>query len=190
MIHEIGKEIAAQLVAKKCPLPVFDGPEPTQTTTGARERIIIEHDENGGDGFSFAASQHKNPRMRGVRNIGVTITIYAQAPNAGGTHWEHRRRAEHVLDLVTVALYDVLKIRRNGFTIKKAGFIQPPDLAKSETIAGAVYQMTLTIERGIFDQTWAYENRPQATIAEGQIKSHTEASIANGSGAPDTACGG
>jgi hypothetical protein len=189
MIHEIGTELGAKLSAKGCPLPVIDGPESTKTTTGARERIVIEHDEDAGDSFASAVTQHKNPKMRMIRNIGVKITIYAQAVSAGSTHWEHRRRAEHVVDLVMVALYDTLKIRRNGFQIKKAGFIQPSDLQASEAIAGAVYQVTLSIERGVYDQTWAGDKRPEGTLAA--VGSKTNVSLAHGpdDAMPEAGCG-
>lgn len=191
MIHEIGVELGKALAAKKCPIPVIDGPEPTDTTTGARERIVIEHDELGGDSITPARPQ-KNPKIRMIRNIGSKITIYAQAVNAGATDWEHRRRAEHVVDLVLVALDNVLTTRKNGYRITKSRFVQPKDLATSEIIAGAKYEILLSIERGIFEQMWNGDKRPEATIADGTIKGTTKVSLAHGpSGStPETGCGG
>ena len=189
MIHEIMTEISTKLASKGCPIRVFDGPENTKTTTGARERVIVEHDEQGGDSFSAPLTQHKNPKMRMIRNIGVRITIYAQAANVGALDWEHRRRAEHLLDLVMVALYDTLKVRRNGFQIRKAGFTQSDDLAASEIIAGATYELTLSIERGVYDTTWAGDKRPEGTPAT--IGSKTHVSIYHGpdDAMPETGCG-
>ncbi|MCL2724852.1 MAG: hypothetical protein FWD69_10495 [Polyangiaceae bacterium] len=186
MIHEIGIDLGKELAKKGCPIRVVDGPEATTTTTGARERIVIEHDEDGGDSFSNVLSQHKNPKQRMIRHIGTKITIYAQSPHAGAKPWEHRRRVEHVLDLVLVALSDVLKVRRNGYVITKGSLIQPDDLAKSEVIAGAVYDLRVSIERGVYDLTWAYEARPEVTLTG--IKSRTQVSL-SGSG-EEMGCGG
>lgn len=191
MIHEIGIELGAALALKGFPLkgfPVVDGPEPTKTTTGARERIVIEHDD-GGDSFRAVRGEHKNPNLRTIRNIGVKITIYAQATNAGATHWEHRRRAEHVLDLVLVALDKVIYARKNGYTLTKGRFVQPDDLAASEVIAGAVYELTFTVERGVAEQTWKGEKRPEGSPTG--FKNTTNVSLYNGPGdPPEVGCGG
>lgn len=188
MIHEIGVEIGAALAEQGCPIKVVDGPESTTPTTGARERIVIEHDEDAGDTFTNVKSQHRNPKMRAIRNIGAKITIYAQAVNANAVHWEHRRRCEHILDLVYVALNLVLMTRQNGYRITKARFIQPADLKPSEQIAGAVYEITLTIERGVYEQTWKGEKQPEGTLSG--IGSTTSVNLPGSATQPEIGCGG
>lgn len=194
MIHEIGVEINQKLAGLLCPFRVVDGPEATGTTTGARERIVIQHDESG-DSFSPARKNNVNPVQRAIRNIGVKLTIYAQASALGSAHWEHRRRAEHVLDLLIVALDSVLKTRRNGYSINGGRFISANDLDKSEVIPGAIYELRLSIERGIYDTNWKYDKRPEVAIGGPggvSIDSTTEVYLTNG---PDSAvaeigCGG
>ena len=190
MIHELRTEIAARLALQKCPVPIIDGPERTKTTTGARERIVIEHDDDAGDTVSSTRSQHRNPKVRMIRNIGAKITIYAQATNAGAADWEHKRRADHIADLVLVALNYVLKVRRNEYTITKSGFIPVEDLAASEVIAGARYQIKFTFERAVNEQTWAGDARPEGSPAT--IGSVTKVLLAHGpsGAAPETGCGG
>lgn len=161
MIHEIGVELDEKLKAKGCPIGVIDGPD-FETTTWGNERIVIE--TSGGDTFEGPRSQSVNAKVRGIRNIGVKISIYARMPKGGGQPFEHRRRCDHVLDLVFCALEEVVRARKNGLTIKGGDYFTPPDLADSETENGCAYALLVTIERGIADLTWAYEKRPEKTI--------------------------
>lgn len=187
MIHQLGAELQAALVAVSCPIPVVDGPEPTSTTTWGRERIVIARDEDG-DSFGPVRSQHKNPKQRMVRNVGGKVTIYAQSAKAGAMRFEHERRAELLLDVVLVALADVIIARPSGWTVGKGKFIQPPDLEKSERPAGAVYELTFTVERGVAKRTWAGDISPEHTLGEGGLTSCTHVSSQGGS-ENETACG-
>jgi hypothetical protein len=165
MLHEIGVDMYAQLVAQGCPFPVYDGPERRPTTTYARERIVIEHDDDSND--SFPSGPHKatrNPRSFLTRNMAAKIRIYAQEPRPGAFEFEHRRRAEHVLDMVLVALEKVAKTRKNLWLPTSGKFIQPEDLGKSEVVGGAVYELKFWFDRGVDDYTWTLAGPPTATI--------------------------
>lgn len=166
MIHEIGRELEAELRAQGCPLAVYDGPEALQTSGGYfRERIVIEHDAQARDTFTYVLSQRTNPKQHALRHIATKISVYAQAADAGATPWEHRRKAEHVIDLIVVALDKLLRgTRKNGFTITGGGFFRPEDLADSEVDNGAAYALTLTIERGIREETYKYAIRPEVVV--------------------------
>jgi hypothetical protein len=200
VIHEIGVELEAALKAKGCSMfPVADGPEATATTTFARSRIVIAHDE-GGDAFSPVRSQSSGKaKHRFTRAIGCKITIYAQDPRAGARPFEHRRRAERVLDLVLVALAGIAATRKNALSVKGGRFVQPDDLAKSEEIGGAVYELLFTFDRAVIDRTWAGAERAEATLASGSITSTTKVSLKGGADDDDdpttvpataeTACG-
>ncbi len=179
MIHEIGVELQAALRAQGCPFSVVDGPEQTQTTTYGRERIVIAHDD-GGDSFSSPKGHAINPRLYGIRNIGVKITIYAQRVGVGATEFEHRRRAEQVIDMVIVALTDIAATRKNGFAIKGGKFVEPADLEKSTAAAGSVYELQLTWERGIAKRKWDGSKRPEAAVGDGMITSATKVSLRGG----------
>lgn len=161
MLHEIGIELGAALAAQGCPFKVFDGPERTQTTTFARDRIVIEHDD--GDAFTAVRGQRANPKHRMTRNVAAKITIYAQVKAAGSLDWEHRRRAEHVLDLVLVGLEKVILARKNGLSVKSGRFFVAEDLKKSESIGGAAYELKFTVERGVFEQKFDATIRPQVS---------------------------
>jgi hypothetical protein len=166
MIHELGVELAAYLGSKGCPFVDFvvDGPELRPTTTFARERIVIEHDMQGGDTFTPRTVANREPgRIRLNRVIGVKLTIYAQCPNKGAAYWEHVRRAEHVLDMVLAGL-DIIKVKRKNHLVWRGGkFVFPEDF-KPETAGGAVYELAFTFDRGVAVKNWDGTAEGTATI--------------------------
>lgn len=200
MIHEIGLELAAKLRAIGCTVPVVDGPEYGEPTTNARERIVIEHDEDGSDRFGPPRSQHSNPKHRYTRAIAGKITIYARSPSANATTWENRNRAEHILDLVLCKMCQVAAERKNLWQPVGGGFVRPRDLEQSPRPGGAVYELTFTFDRGVFEQTWDGDIRPTATLGPNAVRSRTAVSLAHSGDDDDdpntvpahaeTACGG
>jgi hypothetical protein len=181
MIHEVGVEIGARLAMRGCPVPVVDGPERTRVAGWANERIVIEHDA-AGDTFGPARGQHVNPKQRFTRNIGCKITIYAQETSTGAQYFEHRRRVEHVLDMVLVALEEVAVTRKNGCALKGGKLILPEDSNNSESPSGAAYELTFAFDRAVNVKTWAEGIQPEATVGPGgvSIKNTTKASVAGG----------
>jgi len=164
VIHDIGLALQVRLRAAGCPVAVVDGPEPTTTATRGRERIVIEHADS--DSFVPTRSQRPNPVHRLNRSVGAKITIYAQSPRAGALDFEHRRRAEHILDLVLVALGDEAGSSAiyNVWAPQSGQFITPPDLEGSERRGGAVYELAVTFERAVKVQTWAGDIAPEAEL--------------------------
>lgn len=194
MLHEIGKELGAFLASKGVPFVVIDGPERTGTTTFARERIVIEHDVEGGDEFGNVLSQRPNPQQKAVRIFGAKITIYAQAPASGAQTYEHRRRAEHVLDSVLVGLDAVVRGRKNTLKLKSGRFDPKPtaDLAKSEVANGAVYELKFSVDRGVRDVTWAGAAHAETPLGPGGVTVASETKVSRPGELPadaETACG-
>ena len=165
MIHEIGVQLDAALGTKGVPFKVVDGPEFRTTTTFARERVVIEHDPKGDSFAPRHNAAQVNPRIRLTRVIGVKVTIYAQHPYKGAAYFEHKRRAEHVLDLVLIALDVIAKARKNILTFTSGKFVYPDDMKASETMGGAVYELLFTIDRGVADCNWDGTAQPEVTIS-------------------------
>lgn len=165
MLHEIGVQLEAALVAKGLSFKVYDGPEIRKTATFARERVVIEHDMQAGDTFGSRHRADTNPRTRMTRAIGTKLTIYAQHPAPGSSYWEHKRRAEHVLDLVLIALDVIAKERANIFAPKSGKFVFPDDLKASETPGGAVYELFFTFDRGVADRKWDGTAQPTTVVS-------------------------
>lgn len=190
MMHELIIELQAALRARGCPLPVVER-ESLATTTWSRERIVVEHDE-GGDSFGPVRGQHVNPKHRATRRVGAKIQIYAQSTKSGALEFEHRRRAEHVLDLVLVALSESATMRRSRIEFGRGRFVQPDDLDESEKFGGSVYELLFTFDRAVMVQTWAGDAQPTTTLGPGGIRSTTQVSMAGSNDdEPDaeTACG-
>lgn len=155
MLHEIGVELHTALAAKGAGgFPVIDGPERRETTTFARERIVIEHDEQGADSFNAPIKSNPNPEMSWDRIIACKLTIYVKEPAKSATEWEHRRRANKLLDLVLVAMRAIAVGRKNFFSPRSGKFLLPTDLKQGETPGGAVYELKFTFSRGIADHKW------------------------------------
>jgi hypothetical protein len=121
-----------------------------------------------------------------VRDIAYKVTIYAKSPHPGAAVWEHRQRAERVLDLVVVGLYQVAKMRKNLVTLKSGRFVDPPDLKESETPGYATYELLFNFDRGVTDQNWDGSEPTVITIVEGMIQNTTTANgeLAAGTGNP------
>lgn len=188
MLPRIAAQLQAKLRARGCPLSVVNGPESTETVTYGRERIVIEHGD-GGDRFSAVTGQRPNPVHRAVRGVNTKITIYAQSPRSGAVEPEHRARAEHILDLVLIALGDCAATSEifNVWEPTAGGFFVAEDLEGSARWGGARYELTCTISRAVFEQNWKGEIAPEMTMgADGSgIATTTKVSV-NGSGSFET----
>ncbi len=162
MLHALGRELEAKLVAKGCPYKVVDR-EPRGMAITYTPRIVIE--ANGDDKFGPPRSQSINPKRHYTRTLSCKLTIYGKSLKPGAQEFEHRRIVEQVLDLVLVGLRYVAAVRFNGFDLTGGRFIVPEDLAKSEIHAGAAYELSFIVERAVAERTWDGDKRPEGTLA-------------------------
>lgn len=191
MIHELGQELHVALRSKGVPVAVINGPEPTTTTTWARERIVLEFDKDGTDSFGDIRSLQTNPRHRYTAVEACKLTLYVQSPSVGATTFEHRARAKRLRDEILVAMDLVAAQRRNRWRPLSGAFEDPPDLEKSERPAGAVYVLKFSIEQAVRDLTWAGAAQPEATITGVTSATHVTRAPApdDDPPTPQTACG-
>ena len=197
MIHQLGVELRAALGALApvaCPLPVVDGPEPAQTTTFGRERIVIEHDYDASERFVEPRSQHQITGRPGNfgpqqfnRHIAAKLSIYGQSSSPGALHWEHRRRVEHLLDLVLVQLRAVTMRRKNWLVLTGGRFFVPADLKATEIAGGAAYELKFTVERGVYEQDYAGNIAGTFKVIDGSIAESTSVGVLNSGQAPESA---
>lgn len=161
MIHAIGEQLATALQTAGIPIPVIDGPERRPTTTFSRERVVLEH--FGEDTIISKHRADRNPQTRFSRVVAYKATIYAQNPSKGSAEFEHRRRAEAMVDQVIIALDAIVKARQNLMEWKSGKFVTPDDMKSAETLGGAIYELTFTIDRGVTNASWTGQASPQAT---------------------------
>lgn len=186
MIHAIGEQLATALAAASIPIPVVDGPERRKTTTFARERVVLEH--FGEDRIQPKHKATVNPQARMSRVVSYKATIYAQHPAKGAAEFEHRRRCEQILDQVLVGLDVIVKARANILSWSSGKFVIPEDMKDAETLGGAVYELTFTIDRVVTTATFTGAKAPEATVGPTTITNQTQVTV-NGQGTPEPACG-
>jgi len=167
MLYAIAKELGTALRAQGVPLPVVFGPEPSESLTAARERIVLEQPiGEKRDSFTAARSVHHNPTMPFTRLQAATIRIFARANFAGAQWHDHKERAEEVLDHVLAELDQVVRARTNALSLGAGGFVPLRDSEGSLVWSSAVYEFELTIDRGVFRRTWAGKGKDEVTIGE------------------------
>lgn len=161
MIHEVGRELEAKLLAKGCPFKVVD--RENSKPTAWRNIIVIEET---GDTYQPASSQSRNPKRYFDGRIGAKLTVYAQSTKTGALEFEHRRIARRVVDHALIALRTIRAERMVAFLGIGAGrFVPIEDLAASERPGGCAYELLFTIDRGVADLNWVGEAAPEATLA-------------------------
>lgn len=197
MLFEITEELRAELERFNVPAEVVYGPERSESRAPVRTRIVIDVADGTPDTYSPPIAQGQRPDVVFVRGMGCKFRIYAQSTAAGARIADHRRLADHFVMHVVVGLNDVLRRRRNGFSMGPGGFLKTDDIKTSTTWAGAVYEATFTVTRALRRETWAGEGAPTATLTGVRSTTKVSEALASSSSpaAPppanaETACGG
>lgn len=191
MIHDIARALQTRLTAKNCPVPVVMGPEQTQTTTGARERIVVERLYEP-EAFDHVRGQHGNPKHIGNRHPKIRVAIFAQSVKAGALAFEHEERADRIIDIVWACLDRVARQDLQIAMSVSGQFVRPDDLAASGRLPGAAYEMTLEVMRAVRDVNFVGEAKPEITAGSDLFSNRTDVSLENGpeGGPVVTGCGG
>ncbi len=163
-IQDVGVALQAYLRTQGCPFDVVNGPEGTRTTTGGRERIVLEHDL-GKSSFDGPRGLHINAKHAYTAVDTYKITIYARSVKSAPSEFEHRSRALLVREVVLAGMRYVAAVNKNRFLPKAGGFTVDGDLAASERNAGAVYELTFTYELPIRVVTFAGQAAPEGNVA-------------------------
>lgn len=165
MIYGITRELDAAMRAQGVPFPTILGPEPTESTFAAKERVVVEQliDEKR-DAIEPVKALHPNPRMTNIRQQAIRIRIFARSNLAGAQWHDHAERAEHVLDHVLAELDVIVRGRSNVITYGPGGFVSLRDERGTLVWNGAVYELDASVDRGVFRRTWSGEARPEVKI--------------------------
>lgn len=190
MMHEIGVALQSKLRARGCPFTVVDR-EGTKPTTWARDRIVIEH-VLGGDAFTNTISQRSNPKHRMQMASAGQITIYAQSAKAGALPFEHENRALRVVDMVLVAMSEILAEEKatSTWVPDGGGFVKPEDFEGTERFGGAVYQIVFHVPRAVQVRDWDGDAAETVTVTEGMIQSEVRVAQRGDEENYETASGG
>lgn len=162
MLHQIGRELEAHLVAKGCPYKVYDR-EPRAGAVTYAPRIIIEYADD--DKFGPPRGLSTNPKKHYTRTLSCKISIYGKSLKRGALEFEHLQVVDQVLDMVLVAMRKVGAARLNRYTVTGGRPFVPADLEKSEVRAGAAYELKFEFDRAVSELNWAGEKFPEAEIS-------------------------
>jgi hypothetical protein len=163
MMYAIARELGAALAVQGVPFPVVFGPDPTESVTPARERIVLEQ-PTGQKRDVTQRPLHANTQMPWIRQQAATLRIFARSSLLGAVWHDHTERAERVFDHVQVELDALVRARKNTLTWGASGFVPLVDAEGSSVWSGAVYEADLTIDRGVFRLTWAGEGPEEVII--------------------------
>ncbi len=190
ILHQIGRELEAQLVAKKCPFKVFDRETTKPAGTWGPMRVVIEHDP---DKDAFGPPRlSRNPRIHATHIMACKLSIYGRSSKPAALEEEHKGVVKQMLHQVIVGMRYVAAARLDRYKETGGGFFTPDDLEQSERDNGAAYRLFFTFDCPVAELTWAGEAAQEFTFGAGSIKSTTKvgnAGVPDEEAEPTTACG-
>lgn len=170
MIHEVFGLLRTSLKAKGVPFECAYGPQQVPDTVGAT-RIEMFRDYQSGDQINAPRGVHRNPRMVRTRVVSAVIRIFAREPVKGAMRHEHERLADRLADLCMVSLHDIAREQRVPLTVTRAGLVSDET---TDGWAGVVYEIRLTVERGVFDRTYQGAANAEATLTAASVSTSVD----------------
>lgn len=168
MIHDIAKEVTADLASRGVPFGLLLNDSPKGRSSFASTRMTVEHTKGlGADRFGPVRSMRTIDKHVATKSAGYTIEIYAKSTRGGALLLEHEVLAEELCDQIVVSLRIVSSRRENALTITGAGFVEIEGFEGSEKPGGALYVITFTFDRAVFARTWKGELTPTVTFGDG-----------------------
>ncbi len=162
-MHEIFVLLRAALKAKGVPSEIVYGPTQVPAKVGA-SRIQFLRDYEAGDQVRGPNSQRMNPRQVAVRAMGGKILVFASSAIEGAQRHNHERLAEQVVDMVHVALHDIVSQAMTQWRIQRASFVAD---ATTDGWAGVVYELRFSVDRGVADLSWSGEAAAEFDVVAG-----------------------
>jgi hypothetical protein len=157
MLYDVAKLVATSLASRGCPLPVVYGPERFADVGLTNSRIVFERPRKAVDVTKPPRSSKNNPPRRYERSISGLIRVFAHSNVDGARVQDHEDMAEQAVDLVLVSLEVAIAKMKTTHKIGSGGFVSAADmdLDELESWPGVVYELPITIQRAVYDRTWA-----------------------------------
>lgn len=165
MIYEIALEVEARMRDRKYPYRVQYGPEFASRDGNGSNGIVVLRSARP-DAFAPADARNANPQYRAVRTCAVDAWVYARSSKPGASRHDHEFDCEAAVDLFTCALYDTIKVRREGVVFVGGSYLTPDELAMTNltTWNGVVYVMQFGIQRGVVAKDYTGDARPEGAF--------------------------
>lgn len=150
MIHEVYSLLAAALRAKGVPFEFRYGPQQVPDKVGGT-RLEMSRDY-GADEAIAPGRDMKNPRMAAIRRTPAVIRIFARSTLQGAQRHDHERLADTLADMCLAALPAIVRTAKTTWAKTNAGLVADKT---ADGWAGVVYEIRFTIDRGVYDTTFA-----------------------------------
>lgn len=175
MIYQMAKDLDGRLRARKFPLRVHYGPERLTREMGRSLVVLVRRDREQGDAVRAVVGAQRNPRMLGVRDLGVITDIFAAANVAGARANEHEHLCDAVVDAFLCALYEWGAASGAGaIPVLEARYLTDAEKDAEDLGPGVVYRLRFRVPRAI--KVADYEGNALPESAPSGLFTHTRVS--------------
>lgn len=156
MIAYVAKLVATAIASRSCPVPVAYA---KRLPAYGETQIVFSRPRAKVDISGPPATTKTNPPRRAQRGIVGTVRVYARSTLAGARTEDHEDLADQIVDFLIVALQSAAATIKTTMSIGAGGFLTPAELEREglEAWPGVVYELPITVQRGVFDRTWEGE---------------------------------
>jgi len=128
--------------------------------------IVIERDREAGDDLAPPQGTQKNPRLQGIRNMGVTAHLHVASSLPGARVCEH----EHECDALVDAFYCEVEKWASAAKARPVNWLEARYLTSEEYNAqafpsGVVYRLRFQVPRAIWDKDYTGASLQTGVIA-------------------------
>ena len=166
MIYRMASDLEGRLHLRKFPVRVHYGPERLTRDICRSPSILIRRDREGGDKVRPAVGANSNPRLLGVRDLGVIADIYAAAGMSGARLNEHEHLCDQIVDAFLCVLYEWGAASKAGaIAISEARYLTDAEREAEEVSPGLVYRLRFGVPRAISVRDYEGSALPTAAFA-------------------------
>lgn len=168
MIYRMMRDVEADLCARLYPLTFSYGPSPSRLVVPHRGLVEVERDTERGETIGPPVAARSNPRLSGVRVLGVKWTIFAQSGVDGAMRNDHEHECDLYVDAIQLAIYEWAKASGAGvIQFAEARYLSAAERTAVESPSDVAYLLRFGVPRGVMRRDY-----------EGRARSVTQASAA------------
>lgn len=157
MLYALARIAETELQLRGCPVRVMYGPERMQDTALTDTRIVFQRSRRARDRISSPSSSKLNPSRRAERELDALVQVIARSSLDGAQLHDHEELADQIVDMLIVVLQIAAARSKTTVALNGGSFLSTQALALEgmESWPGVVYELTFSVQRGVFDRSWA-----------------------------------
>jgi len=168
MIGELADAVAADLKARKYPLPVYVAPE-RMTRGGFSHAVVFARDTARADALAAPlAANQKNPESPFNRVVAGAVRVFTFDPRAGSRPRDHMNACDLACDAVITAMYRICKAKRLPLAFVDSRILSAEEcgLANGEAFPGAAAEIRFSVTTLVRDVTYKGEGLPTGAASD------------------------